>query len=224
MHRPVPKSEETRGRILASAMDLFRSRGFEETTMREIAHEAGVALGSAYYYFESKEALVMAFYRQAAEEMHPLIVQALSEQKDLARRIRAVLDVKFRYFEPNRKFLGALCRHAADPEHPLSPFSEETRDTREADIQRFEDALRESGVKVPKELKAHLPRLLWMYQMGLILFWIYDRSASQERTGQLIDKSLPLVVSLIRIARFPLLRPVRKMVADLLDALSPSSI
>ena len=224
MHRAVPKSEETRGRILTSAMDLFRSRGFEETTMREIAHEAGVALGSAYYYFESKEALVMAFYRQAAEDMRPLIVQALSEQKDLARRIRAVLDVKFRYFEPNRKFLGALCRHAADPEHPLSPFSKETRDTRETDIGHFEDALRESGVKVPKELKGRLPRLLWMYQMGLILFWIYDQSASQKRTGQLIDKSLPLVVNLIKIARFPLLRPIRKMVVDLLDAVFPSSM
>src|SRR5437660_3795938 len=218
MHRAVPKSEETRGRILTSAMELFRSHGFEETTMREIAQEAGVALGSAYYYFESKEALVMAFYQQAAEDMHPLIVQALSEQKDLARRIRAVLDVKFRYFEPNRKFLGALCRHAADPEHPLSPFCEETRDTREADIRRFEEALRESGVKVPKELKAHLPRLLWMYQMGLILFWIYDRSPGQKRTAQLVDKSLPLVVNLIKIARFPLLRPIRKMIVDLLDA------
>jgi AcrR family transcriptional regulator len=224
MHRPVSKSEETRGRILAAAMDLFRSRGFEETTMREIAQKAGVALGSAYYYFESKEALVMAFYRQAAEEMHPLIDQALSEQKDLARRIRAVLDVKFRYFEPNRKFLGALCRHAADPEHPLSPFSEETRDTREADIQRFEDALSESGAKVPKDLRAYLPRLLWLYQMGLILFWIYDRSPGQNRTGQLIDKSLPLVVNLIRITRFPLLRPIRKMIVDLLDAVYGSSI
>ena len=218
MHRAGPKSEETRGRILTAAMDLFRTRGFEETTMREIAQEAGVALGSAYYYFESKEALVMAFYRQAADDTHQLIVQALSEKKDLPGRIRAVVDVKFRYFAPNRKFLGALFGHAADPEHPLSPFSEETRETRETDIGHFDAALRESGVKIPKELKPHLPRLLWMYQMGLILFWIYDRSPSQKRTGQLIDKSLPLVVNLIKIARFPLLRPIRKMIVDLLDA------
>ena len=65
MHRAGPKSEETRGRILAAAMELFRRRGFESATMRDIAQEAGVALGSAYYYFESKEALVMAFYEQA---------------------------------------------------------------------------------------------------------------------------------------------------------------
>jgi AcrR family transcriptional regulator len=198
-------------------MDLFRSRGFEPTTMREIAHEAGVALGSAYYYFESKEALVMAFYQQARDEIGPLIVEALSEEKDLQGRIRAILDAKFRYFEPNRKFLGALFGHAADPKNPLSPFSEETRDIREADIQRFEQALDHGGVKIPADLKPHLPRLMWMYQMGLILFWIYDRSPGQIRTGRLIDKSLPLIVNPIKIARFPLLRPVRKMIVDLLD-------
>ncbi len=218
MHKAGPKSEETRGRILAAAMELFRRRGFESATMRDIAQEAGVALGSAYYYFESKEALVMAFYEQARDEMRPVIVQALSEERDLQGALRAILDAKLRYFAPNRKFLGALFGHAADPENPLSPFSEETREIRETDIGHFEQALERGGVKIPVDLKPHLPRLLWMYQMGLILFWIYDRSVRQIRTAQLIDKSLPLVVNLIRVARFPLLRPIRKMIVDLLLA------
>ena len=218
MHRAGPKSEETRGRILAAAMELFRRRGFESATMRDIAQEAGVALGSAYYYFESKEALVMAFYEAARDEMRPVIVQALSDERDLQGALRAILDAKLRYFAPNRKFLGALFGHAADPENPLSPFSEETREIRETDIGHFEQALERGGVKIPADLKTHLPRLLWMYQMGLILFWIYDRSARQMRTAQLIDKSLPLVVNLIRIVRLPPLRPIRKMVVDLLEA------
>jgi AcrR family transcriptional regulator len=218
MHKAGPKSEETRGRILAAAMDLFRTRGFESTTMREIAQEAGVALGSAYYYFDSKEALVMAFYEQSRDDMRPVIVQALSEERDLQGALRAILDARLRYFAPNRKFLGALFGHAADPENPLSPFSEETREIRETDIGHFEQALDRGGVKIPADLKPHLPRLLWMYQMGLILFWIYDRSVRQIRTAQLIDKSLPLVVNLIRVARFPLLRPIRKMIVDLLLA------
>ncbi len=217
MPRAEPKSEETRRRILAAAMDLFRSRGFEQTTMREIAHEAGVALGSAYYYFESKEALVMAFYQQARDETHALIVQALPDEKDLQVRIRAIVEVKFRYFGPNRKFLGALFGHAADPANPLSPFSEETRDIRENDIRHFSDALDQGKVKIPADLKPYVPRLLWLYQMGLILFWIYDHSPRQARTEQLIDQSLPLIVNLIKVSRFPLLRPIRKMVVGLLD-------
>jgi AcrR family transcriptional regulator len=217
MPKAEPKSDETRRRILAAAMDLFRSRGFEQTTMREIAHEAGVALGSAYYYFASKEALVMAFYQQARDETHALIVQTLPDEKDLQVRIRAIVEVKLRYFGPNRKFLGALFGHAADPANPLSPFSAETRDIRENDIRHFSDALDQGKVKIPADLKQYVPRLLWLYQMGLILFWIYDHSPRQARTEQLIDKSLALVVNLIKVSRFPLLRPIRKMVVGLLD-------
>lgn len=67
--RTTEKAEATRTRILDAALDLFRSQGFDQTIMREIAAEAGVALGSAYYYFESKDALVMAFYTRVGKEI-----------------------------------------------------------------------------------------------------------------------------------------------------------
>jgi AcrR family transcriptional regulator len=63
------KAEDTRRRILQAALGLFQTRGFDDTTMREIAQEAGVATGAAYYYFASKEAMVMAFYELASSEM-----------------------------------------------------------------------------------------------------------------------------------------------------------
>src|ERR1700728_326563 len=65
------KAEATCAHILDVALDLFRHKGFEQTTMREIAAEAGVSLGSAYYYYESKDDLVMAFYEWAMEAMEP---------------------------------------------------------------------------------------------------------------------------------------------------------
>jgi len=214
------KSEETRGRILTAALHLFRERGFEQTTMREVAKEAGVALGSAYYYFESKESIVMAFYHQAQDAMIATIEEALPKQKGLKARLRTILDVKFQHFEPNRKFLGALLAHTADPKNPLSPFSEETRDLREKDAAQFTRALEGSGVKVPDDLKQDLPNLLWMFQMGLILFWMYDRSPGQKRTTVLLDKSLDLVVSLIKFSGLPLMKPVRRTVLDVVHAVS----
>ncbi|MGA9814969.1 MAG: hypothetical protein WBQ64_19465 [Terriglobales bacterium] len=63
----------------------------------------------------------------------------------------------------------------------------------------------------------HLPRLLWLYQMGLLLFWVYDRSPQQKRTMQLFEKSLSIVVNLIRLSTFPLLRPARRLAIELLD-------
>lgn len=210
------KAAETRSRILASALDLFRRRGFDQTTMREIAAEAGVALGGAYYYFASKEALVMAFYEQASQEMSAKIEADLADAKGLESRLRAILDIKFEYFAPNRLFLGALVRHAADPEHPLSPFSVQTAHIRERDLQFFAAALEGSRMAMPKDLAPYLPKLLWLYQMGLILFWISDRSPDQVRTRQLREKSLVLLGTALKVAGFPLLRPLRKKIVELL--------
>lgn len=215
----LSKAEETRSRILAVALELFRQRGFDQTTMREIATEAGVALGSAYYYFASKEALVMAFYAEASKEMSARVETRLREAKGLESRLRAILDVKFEYFAPNRLFLGALLRHAADPYNPLSPFSDQTADIRELDMQHFAAALSESRVRLPKDLAPYLPNLIWLYQMGLILFWISDRSPDQIRTRQLRDRSLSLVVTALKLSSFPLLRPLRKKIIELLTTI-----
>ena len=56
--RTTARAEDTRKRIYEAALELFRENGFEQTTMRDIAQKAGVALGAAYYYFASKEAIV----------------------------------------------------------------------------------------------------------------------------------------------------------------------
>jgi AcrR family transcriptional regulator len=217
--KPRTKSDETRARILAAAMDLFRRRGFEEATMREIAIEAGVATGAAYYYFDSKEAIVLAFYDQAQTEMEPLLEEALASARDLKARLHALLEIKLRTFEPNRRLLGALSGHA-DPEHPLSPFGSQTSAIRERDMRFFERALDGARIRITPDLKPHLPRILWMYQMGVILFWIYDRSAAQKRTRALLVKSVAIVARLIQLAGFPLLRPLRRMVVDLVETMS----
>lgn len=213
------KSDETRTRILDAALNLFRSQGFEAATMREIAAVAGVAVGAAYYYFESKEAIVLAFYDQAQSEMAPKLEQILSARTDVERRLREIVSVKLEYFEPSRRLLGALASHA-NPEHPLSPFSEQTRMIRENDIKLFGRALTLSRIRIPEDLRAILPRLLWMYQMGVILFWIYDHSPAQRKTSILLDKSLRLIVRLIKLAGFPLLRPLRKMVVELAESVT----
>jgi AcrR family transcriptional regulator len=210
------KSEETRTRILEAALILFRKRGFEKTTMRDIARESGVALGAAYYYFDSKDALVIAFYERAQRDLAPLLEEALANAQGLEERLRAAIDVKFRYFAPNRKLMGALSAHI-DPQHPLSPFSEETRTMREHDMGFLAAAVDGAKVRIPNDLRLHLPRVLWLYQMGLLLFWVYDSSVEQTRTEQLAQKSLSIVVNLIKFSRLPLMRPVRKLATDLLE-------
>ena len=214
----IKKSEETRTRILDAALALFGERGFERATMREIAQSAGMAVGAAYYYFDSKDAIVLAFYDRAQAEMSPGIAESLDRAKSLEARLRAVIEHKFEYFAPNRRLLGALSAHT-DPEHPLSPFGKETRLIREGDVALFERAVTESGVKLPATVRPYLARLLWMYQMGLILFWVYDNSAGQKRTELLYEKTLRMLLVTLRIAGLPLLRPLHRLAGELLEVI-----
>jgi len=216
MPKVMKKSEETRRRIFDSALALFRDRGFNETTMRDIAREADVALGAAYYYFDSKDAIVMAFYQRTQDELAPLVSDALSHTHGFKQRLAAVIRMKLDYCAPNRRLMAALATHI-DPQHPLSPFGEQTRAIRDADTRFFQSALEGGYIKVPNDLATHLPRLLWLYQMGLLLFWVYDRSPRQWRTTQLFEKTLSVVVKLVLFSSFPLLRPLRKTVTELLE-------
>jgi AcrR family transcriptional regulator len=177
-----------------------------------------VATGAAYYYFDSKEAIVMAFYERAQEELRVALERLLEESGTLEDRLRKLIGEKLDYFRPNRKLLGALSAHV-DPAHPLSPFSEKTRPVREQDIGFFARAVEESKIRLPKNLAPYLPRLLWLYQMGIILFWVYDGSPGQARTVELFDKTLKMIVLTLRLAAMPLLRPRHRLAADLLRAI-----
>jgi AcrR family transcriptional regulator len=218
--RPTPRAEDTRRRIYESALKLFREKGFEQTTMRDIAASAGVALGAAYYYFSAKEAIVLAFYKQMQEGSQETILEAMSRHKKLKDRIRCVLEKRLELLAPNRKFCDALFRHAPDTADPLSPFSVETRPIREQAIEHLRIALEGGDVKVAADLKSQLPYLLWLYQMAVILFWLYDRSPRQERTEKFMEKSLGLVINLLRLSGLPLMKPLRKAALELVETVA----
>jgi AcrR family transcriptional regulator len=205
----TPKSEETRRRILAAALRTFRRHGFEAATMRQVAAEAGVALGAAYYYFDSKDAIVMAFYGQAQSEMAPGLDILLARSRTLEQRLRGIIGQKIEYFAPNRALVGALSTHI-DPEHPLSPFGRATAPIRDRDLAFFARAVDDSKLRLPSSILPYLPRLLWLYQMGILLFWVYDRSPRQQRTQVLFDKTLSLMLLALKLAEAPLVGPLLK--------------
>jgi AcrR family transcriptional regulator len=211
------KSDATGKKILDAALDLFREEGFDETTMRAIAARADVATGAAYYYFPSKDAIVLAFYERSTAEMQPKIAAAFDAAKGFEERLREVIRVKLDYFVPNRGVLRALLRNGADPRHPLSPFGAETKPIRDADLAWFRKVVDDGGIRVPKDLDPELPGVLWLFQMGVIFFWVIDESAGQARTVRLLDLGPKIVTGLLRIAGLPLMRPVRKVALELIE-------
>lgn len=102
--RPQQRALETRERLVAAALAVFASRGFDGATTREIARRAGVALAALPYHFETKEAL----WRAAADRIFGLLAERFAEPLRAARAAPGD--------EGPRRLLREFVRFAA--EHP----------------------------------------------------------------------------------------------------------
>jgi AcrR family transcriptional regulator len=211
------KSEQTRALILETALRLFRERGYDRTTMRAIAEEAGVSVGNAYYYFSSKEHLVQGFYDLIAAEHRRQMPAVLAGKRDLGVRLRTTLEVWMTIAAPYHEFAAQLFKNAADPASPLSPFSAESAPARDAMIELYRDVLVGSDAKLDPDLAAMLPELLWLYHMGIVLYWVYDRSPDTGRTTRLVARATAVVARLVALSRFKVLRPLVREAKDLLS-------
>ena len=214
-----PKAELTRQSIVDAALRLFRAGGYDKTTMRAIADEAGVSAGNAYYYFGSKEHLIQAFYDQVQDEHARAAEPALTDSPAFADRLRGVLLAWVEVAEPYHEFAGKFFKNAAEPTSPLSPFSPESAPARDASVAIFRRVVDGSDLKLTPALRRELPELLWLLHMGVVLFWVHDGSPGQARTRTLVDRAVPLVDKLARLTRLPVVRGVVNDLVGLMSSL-----
>lgn len=215
------KGEQTRELILTTALRLFREQGYGRTTMRAIANEAGVSVGNAYYYYGSKDHLMQAYYDLLQEQHRDAVEPVLAGEKAFVPRLSGVLRAWLEVAAPYHEFAGTFFKTAADPRSPLSPFSDESRPARNASVEIFRRVVDGSDLKLPADLKAELPELLWLLQMGIVLFWVHDRSEELRRTRTLIDRAVPLVDRLLRLTRIPGVRGVTNDLVGLIRSVRP---
>ncbi|WP_245657933.1 TetR/AcrR family transcriptional regulator [Herbidospora mongoliensis] len=195
---------------METALRLFRERGYDATTMRAIAAEAGVSVGSAYYYFASKEQLIQAYYDRAQSEHEAASREILARERAFAPRLHGVLCAWVRVSEPYHAFAVKFFKHAAEPDNPLSPFSTESAPARDSSVALYRDVVEGCADRMDSELRGELPELLWLLSMGVVLFWVHDTSPGCERTYRLIDRSVPLVDRLVALSYLPGLRGVTR--------------
>lgn len=223
--RPEPKSprkaELTRAKIVDAALSLFAERGFEQTTMRLIADRAGVSVGNAYYYFRSKEELMQAYYASLFESFSANVAPVLETETDFVRRLTGAVIAWLDTARPYHDFAGSFFRIAADPDSPLSPFSDESQPTRDAMTQIFEQVVTGARkLRASDEVRTRLPELLWLFHMGVVLRWVYDKSPDQAETKLLVERTTPVIGQLVGLSRLPVLRSSASDLMALLDLLT----
>jgi AcrR family transcriptional regulator len=208
------KGAQTRRHIFACALRLFRENGFDSTTMLDVANRAGVVKSAAYYYFPGKEAIIQAYYEMVQAEQERICGETFAQTADLKKRLSVAMHSKFDLAKDDRGLLGVVFRYTGEPRHPLSCLGEGTRTIRQRSIAVFEQAI--ATEHLPKDLQRLLPLALWALQMGLLVMFLYDDSEEQCRTRRLATGSLDLTLKLLRLARLPVLKPIRTSILALL--------
>jgi AcrR family transcriptional regulator len=220
-HELTPRAEQTRAAIITAALRLFRENGYDATTMRAVAAEAGVSTGNAYYYFGSKEELIREFYARSQAEHAAACRAVLAAETDFAARLRGTLRKLVDVLAPYHEFAAKFFKHAAEPSNPLSPFSPESSPVREAAVALYGEVVAGSTLRVNRDLRAQLPELLWLYSLGVILYWVHDTSPRCAKTYDLIDRTVPLADRLISLSRYRVMNSTLTDVISIIEDLRP---
>ena len=215
------RAEQTRSAIVSAALRLFRENGYDATTMRAVAAGAGVSTGNAYYYFGSKEDLIREFYARNQADHAAACRAVLAAETNFATRLRGTLRAQVDVLGPYHEFAAKFFKHAAEPSNPLSPFSPQSSPVREAATALYAEVVAGSTLRLNRQLRAQLPELLWLYSLGVILYWVHDTSAGCANTYALIDRTVPLADRLLALSRYRALSSTLTDVISIMAELRP---
>jgi AcrR family transcriptional regulator len=204
------KGERTRQHILDTAIRLFTSKGYDETTMRDIAEEANCSLGLAYRYFARKEDLVLAIYADFASKSEAHIETL--EPGTVADRFYRTMLHKLEQMTPYREMIGAVFGAAMNPKSEIAVLGASTGIIRDRMTRVFKVAIA-GAADAPKEPQVtHFAVLLYSVHLLTLLFWWYDQTPDQRATYDLVKFTRDI---LVLVRPFLVLPPVAKSLARL---------
>lgn len=129
--------------ITTKTAELFAKKGYHSVTMEEVAQKVGIAKGTVYLYFESKENLYLEILEQAFEELEGLMQLEIDKTAPANEKLSEVLKVVFAYFRDNLDILKILTR---DETHLIREHSEFTEQWKNRGLALYKKIL-DRGVK-----------------------------------------------------------------------------
>jgi AcrR family transcriptional regulator len=181
---PPSKAELTRERILRTALTLFRTNGYENTTLRQIAAESRSSLGLAYRYFSCKEEFVLAFYELLAGEFIQQIPNL--PQGKIAQRFTAAFHLKLALVEPHNELIGVLLSSALNPNSRVAVLGQGSAGIRLRMQSAFSRLVSESSDAPDAGTASALAKLLYIAHLALLYFRVNDRTPGGRATRELL--------------------------------------
>jgi AcrR family transcriptional regulator len=179
--------ELTRRRILEAAQEQFRTTGYEATTTRDIAKAAGIAVGTLFNYFPTKEAIITTLVLES--QCRPLRHPSNETHSSLEEALFAHVAYGLRQLKPYRGYLSPVI------ETSLSPLAETQKDEpgnsfRATHLEHVVQLAMQYGLDAA--LTPVALQMYWTLYLGILAFWTNDKSPKQEDTFALLDQSLEM--------------------------------
>lgn len=182
--RTQDRALRSRLRILEAATSLFATRGFDATSVRDVADESELSVGLVCRYFPTREHLALAIFDRLADELAQVAVEL--PKGSVAERFKTLMHARFAQLEAHRRTLTALMGKALDPQSPLYALGDATEGTRARVHGAFavlvgcaEDA------PINHDDRARLSQLLYSAHLGLVLAVLAQPTDARAR--QLLD-------------------------------------
>jgi AcrR family transcriptional regulator len=184
----------TRQRILEVAQELFRTKGFEATTTRDIAQAAEIATGTLFNYFATKEAIVTELAAESIVRTRGHVDTQAAETETLEEALFALIAGELRQLRPFRKYIAPMLETAFCP----LAAAERNAPGEELRRQHLEAAAKLARRFGFRELSIVALQLYWTLYTGVLAFWATDKSPKQEDTLALLDESVAMFVGWLR--------------------------
>ena len=198
--RRARNKQEIRERIVRAALDLFQTKGFDATTTKAIARKAGIAEGTVFNYFKSKDDIALYFFEQEVDQAMAAVRENPRLQKaPLEEKLFTLVHSQLEYLARHERFIGAALIHALKPASPLGPFSHRSQELRHRYLGFVEELIEESESKHRHgPLTFFAPEVFWIYYLGVLLYWLNDSSEGKQNTLAFLDRSLNVGVSMLK--------------------------
>jgi AcrR family transcriptional regulator len=193
------QKEAVQTRIVEAALALFQSKGFDNTTTRQIAQKAKLAEGTIFNYFETKEDIALHFFELEVDHaINTVRTTPRLRRAPLEEKLFALVEAQLEFLAPYEKFIGAAFVHALRPTSRIA-FSTRALDLRNRYLAFVQELIDDSdSVPAGSLLTLAAPSVFWIYYVGMLLYWLNDTSKGKQHTLALLDRSLNFGVAMLR--------------------------
>lgn len=181
------KKKQTKAAILKAALQLFTKKGYENTSIDELARQAGIGKGTIYSYFQTKSEIFLAFCEEQLEFVYKELAEKSDSQAPLINQLLTLFMGEFQFVNRNKEFGRIMMREMVFPKELTVERSREL-DNKYIDllVPMFKEAQKRGELKTDLELILVTGHFYALYIMT-ISGWYMGRLLTDEDVYMVLE-------------------------------------